>query len=86
MGFAQISIGWYLATLTATMDHLKSAIRRTEEAMCVLNGETVVLSSTHGDYPPGTEIRWVPVKYIESQTKWIMRWHNALCRIVGFKQ
>jgi type II secretory pathway component PulF len=26
------------------------------------------------------------VKYIESQTKWIMRWHNALCRIVGFKQ
>jgi hypothetical protein len=86
MQFAQICISWYLATLTVAMDHLRRAIRGTEALMCVLDGETVVLSSTLGDYPPGTEVRWVPVKRIENQSREIMRWHNSLCRIVGFKQ
>lgn len=82
---AKVSISWYLATLSATRKHLREAISRTEALMCVCEGETVVLDSVSGDYPPGTEIRWVPIKHIERENKEVMRWRNVLCEVVGFK-
>jgi hypothetical protein len=53
--------------------------------MCVCAEETVVLDCISGEYPPGTEIRWVPIKLIERGNKEVMKWHNVLCEVVGFK-
>ena len=83
---AKVSITWYLATLAATRNHLRRAISQTKELMCISEeGEPRVLDYTSGLYPPGTEIRWVPVKLVERQRKEVMRWCNGLCRVVGFK-
>jgi len=85
MHMAKAWITWYLATLGATRNHLRRAIAETEDLMCVLNGETVTLSETEAQYPPGTEIRWVPIKKIEQQRLQVMTWVNVLCKVVGFK-
>ena len=86
MSWAKVSITWYLATLAATRQHLRRAISRTEELMCVSEGgETVVLDYDSGEYPVGTEIRWVPIKLVERQRQEVMKWYNVLCRVVGFK-
>jgi hypothetical protein len=86
MSWAKASITWYLATLAATRQHLRRAISRTEELMCVSEeGETVVLDYDSGHYPSGTDIRWVPIKLIERQRREVMKWYNVLCRVVGFK-
>jgi hypothetical protein len=85
MASAKVSISWYLATLAATRKHLREAISRTEALMCVYAEQTVVLDCISGDYPPGTEIRWVPIKLIERGNKEVMKWHNVLCEVVGFK-
>ena len=85
MASAKVSISWYLATLAATRKHLRDAILGTEALMCVCGGETVVLDGVSGLYPPGTEIRWVPIKHIERANKEMMKWHNILCEVVGFK-
>ena len=54
--------------------------------MCVSEeGETVLLDCDSGQYPAGTEIRWVPIKLIERQIQEIVKWYNALCRVVGLK-
>jgi hypothetical protein len=53
--------------------------------MCVCAEETVVLDCISGEYPPGTDIRWVPIKLIERGNKEVMKWHNVLCEVVGFK-
>jgi len=82
---AKISISWYLATLAATRNHLRRAIQATEEVLCVADGETVCLDCDAGQYPPGTEIRWIPIKVIEARRKEVMLWYNVLCRVVGFK-
>ena len=85
MDKAKVSIAWYLATLAATRNHLRQAIQATEELLCVADGETVCLDCDSGQYPPGTEIRWVPIKLIEARRKEVMLWYNVLCRVVGFK-
>jgi len=83
--WATVSISWYLATVAAIRNHLRRAIRETEDLMCVLNGKTVVLDMIAGKYPEGTQIRWVPIKKIERKTREVMCWHDVLCRVVGFK-
>jgi hypothetical protein len=85
MEWAKVSITWYLATLSATRQHLRRAIFETEELMCRVEGETVVLDGASGYYPSGTEIRWVPIKIVEQQRREVMKWHNVLCSVVGFK-
>lgn len=85
MEFAKASVTWFLATLAATRQHLRSSIKETEGLMCLADGETVVLDCDSSQYPPGTEIRWVPIKHIETQSREVMRWCDALCRVVGFK-
>lgn len=86
MSWAKASITWYLATLAAARQQLRRAISRTEELMCISEeGETVVLDYISGQYPPGTNIRWVPIKLIERQRRDVMKWYNVLCRVVGFK-
>ena len=82
---AKVSITWYLATLAATRNHLRQAIKETEDLLCVADGETVCLDCDARQYPPGTEIRWVPIKLIEAKRKEVMSWYNVLCRVVGFK-
>lgn len=84
MTFATVSITWYLATLAATRRRLREAIAETEALTCVLNGETAVLDDS-GRYPPGTEIRWVPIKVVERQRREVIDWYNVLCSVVGFK-
>lgn len=86
MPWAKASITWYLATLAATRQHLRRAISRTEELMCVSEeGKTVVLDHDSGQYPADTQIRWVPIKLVESQRREVMKWYHVLCRVVGFK-
>jgi hypothetical protein len=85
MPVAKSSITFFLATLAATRNHVRCAIAETEDLMCVLNGKTVILSERDGAYPPGTEIRWAPIKAIEKQRFKTIGWANALCRVVGFK-
>lgn len=82
---AKASISWYLATLASTRKHLRRAIQETEDLLCVCNGQTAVLDHDSGQYPPGTEIRWIPIKHIERQRREVMNWYYILCRIVGFK-
>lgn len=85
MHWATVSITWYLATLSVIRNRLRRSIKETNEIMCRLSGESMVLDCDSGQYPPGTEIRWTPIKHIERRTKEVMRWCGVLCRIVGFK-
>jgi hypothetical protein len=85
MHSAKASITWYIATLAATRRHLQKAIRDAKALMCSEAGETVVLDCAAGQYPPGTDIRWVPIKVMEQQRREVMKWYNVLCRVVGFK-
>src|SRR5579859_2168087 len=85
MHMAKTSISWYLATLAATRGHLRDVIRKTKELMCHRDDEIMVLDYDSGRYPPGTEIRWVPIKVIERRRKEVMKWYNVLCRVVGYK-
>ena len=85
MSEAKASITWYLATLAVTRSHLRNAITETENLMCIRKGKPVALFELEDQYPPGTEIRWVPIKKIEQGRREVMRWVQALCRVVGFK-
>jgi hypothetical protein len=85
MQWAKASITWYLATLAAIRGHLRNAILRTEESMCVREGKIVVLDCSSGCYGDGTEVRSVPIKIIEQQRREVMKWYNVLCTVVGFK-
>lgn len=85
MQWAKASITWYLATLAAIRGHLRNAIARTEELMCVRDGDIEVLDCNSGCYSDGTEVRWIPIKIIEQQQREVMKWYNVLCTVVGFK-
>jgi hypothetical protein len=85
MQWAKVSITWYLATLSVTRTRLRRIIKETDQMLCRLDGETVVLDYNSGQYSPGTEIQWIPIKCIERRRKEVMRWCSVLCRIVGFK-
>lgn len=85
MHTAKASITWFLATLAATRRHLRKAIQDTKAMMCTADGGTVVLDCDSGQYPPGTEISWIPIKVLERQRREVMRWYNVLCNVVGFK-
>ena len=85
MQWAKVSITWYLATLSAVRNNLRETIQKTEGVLCAADGETVCLDCDAGQYPPGTDVRWVPIKRVEWMRKAVMSWYNVLCRVVGFK-
>jgi len=86
MSWAKLSVTWYLATLSAVRNQLRETIRVTEGMFCTVEGEMVCLDPDRGQYPPGTEVRWTPIKRIEAMRKEVMDWYNVLCRVVGLKE
>lgn len=85
MQWAKVSINWFLATLAAARNHLRRAIREAEDLMCILDGQPIHMSYSSRQYPPGTEIRWVPINIIERQSREVMKWCNVICGVVGYK-
>jgi hypothetical protein len=85
MQWAKVSINWFLATLAAARNHLRRAIKETEDLMCHKDGQPVHLSYSSRQYPQGTEIRWVPINVVDRQSRDIMKWCSVICKVVGYK-